>query len=145
MRRGRSRELEKNCDHGHTPSVTFPESDLLHAGEHLAFDVFYFRLYADRYRTYRSDMQYKESHQAVLYALLLHFRLLLHFFYGKPQHDDCCAEHFRSLPGFEAGFPPEIHTVPPWEGEVRRHLNKRLAHFAATRWKTPRPDMDYYA
>ncbi len=44
------------------------------------------------------------SRQAVVYPLLLHFRLLTDFFYGKPMQDDLAASHFQVVPGFDAGF-----------------------------------------
>jgi hypothetical protein len=125
--------------------MTFTETDLRLAVNHLAFDMFHFRLYADRYLKYERNAEHRSCYQAMIYSLLLHFRVLLHFFYGNPRKDDCCAEHFRMLPGFEAAFPPSIHARPSWEEEVRIHLNKRLAHFSATRWSENPPPMNYYA
>jgi hypothetical protein len=54
-------------------------------------------------------------------------------------------EDFRALPEFDVAFPKQMHAVPPWEGEVRKNLNKLLAHFTATRWRTTRPPMDDYS
>jgi hypothetical protein len=125
--------------------MSFTELDLRTAARHLAFDMFHFRLYAKMYEDRSQTYTHQAYFQAVIYALLLHFRLLLHFFYGEPKHNDCCAEHFRVLPGFETAFPPSIHVRPKWEEEVRMHLNKRLAHFTDTRWNGMQPSMDYYA
>ena len=122
--------------------MKFTETDLRLAVNHLAFDMFHFRFYSERYQ---KEAMHNACFQAMIYSLILHFRVLLHFFYGTPQNDDCCAEHFRILPGFEEAFPPSIHTRPLWEKEVRTHLNKRLAHFTATRWTVNPPAMDYYA
>jgi hypothetical protein len=111
------------------------EIELRMAVNHLAFDMFHFRLYTEMYpRLYRHP-QHRACYQAMVYSLLLRFRLLLHFFYGKPNRDDdCCVEHFRMLPGFDAAFPVELQTRPLWEPEMREHLNKRLAHFTSIRW-----------
>ncbi len=112
---------------------------------HLAFDMFHFRLYAKRYPRYQSNAEHRACYQAMIYSLLLHFRILLHFFYGTPKNDDCCAEHFRMLPGFEAAFPTSIHSRPPWEKRMVFQLNKRLAHFTATRWRENQPSLNEFA
>jgi hypothetical protein len=125
--------------------MQFTEIDLRLDVNHLAFEMFHFRLYAERYPKYQTKAEHKVCFQAVIYSLLLHFRVLLHFFYGTPSKDDCCAEHFRVLPGFELAFPASIHARPLWEEEVRIHLNKRLAHLTATRWTENPPPMDYFA
>jgi hypothetical protein len=125
--------------------MKFTETDLRLAVNHLAFDMFHFRLYAARYPKYQGNAEHHACYQAIVYSLLLHFRVLLHFFYGTPKNDDCCAEHFRILPSFEAAFPPSIHARPPWEEELRIHLNKRLAHFTATRWTENPPTLNDYA
>src|SRR2546422_1698283 len=125
--------------------MQFTETDLRLAVYHLAFDMFHFRLYAESYPKYQWKTEHKVCFQAMIYSLLLHFRVLLHFFYGTPWNDDCCAEHFRVLPGFEVAFPPSMHARPLWEEEVRIHLSKRLAHFTATRWTENQPSMNYFA
>jgi hypothetical protein len=125
--------------------MQFKETDLRLAVKHLAFDMFHFRLYAEGYPKYQGKTEHNVCFQAMIYSLLLHFRVLLHFFYGTPGNDDCCVEHFRVLRGFEVAFPPSIHARPLWEEEVRIHLNKRLAHFTATRWTENAPPMNCYA
>jgi hypothetical protein len=125
--------------------MVFDERDLRLAVNHLAFDMFHFRLYVQMYEDRTHIYSHRVHYQAVIYSLLLHFRVLLHFFYGTPRQDDCCAEHFRKLPGFEAAFPPSIHARPIWEQELAKHLHKRLAHFTATRWDKNQPPMNYYA
>ncbi len=124
--------------------MVFKEPDLRIAAVHLAFDMFHFRQYAATHEQLQNDPNHRACYQAMIYSMLLHFRVLMHFFYVKPDRDDCCAEHFRVLPGFEAAFPPSIHVPPIWEEEVRTHLNKRLAHFTATRWKENQPPLNYY-
>ncbi len=122
------------------------EIELRMAVNHLAFDMFHFRLYAEMYPRLYGHAQHRACYQAMVYSLLLHFRLLLHFFYGKPNRDDdCCVEHFRMLPGFNAAFPVELQTRPLWEPEMREHLNKRLAHFTSIRWRENAPSLNYYA
>jgi len=112
--------------------------------EHLAFDICHFRIYAERLKS-RPKQRDQADFQAMIYSLLLHFRLLIDFFYGKPLHDDCCVCHFNLLDGFENGFPASHRQEPKWKAEVSGHLNKRLAHFTASRWREARPPMDYYA
>jgi len=121
--------------------MVFTDVELRNAVRHLAFDMSHFRLYAGVHegRTHQTGL----CSQAITYSLLLHFRLLLHFFYGKPKGDDCCVDHFRVLPGFDVAFPSS--NPPVWEKELRQHLNKRLAHFTATRWNENAPSMNYYA
>jgi hypothetical protein len=120
------------------------KDELPKALEHLAFDICHFRLYVERLRS-GSTQQDRASFQAMLYALLLHFRLLIDFFYGKPTQDDCCVCNFDPLDGFEQAFPASLRQEPKWKAEVSGHLNKRLAHFTASRWRETRPPMDYYA
>jgi hypothetical protein len=48
------------------------------------------------------------------------------------------------LPGFDAAFPPAIHTPPVGARNASVNLNKRLAHLTATRWREKQPSMDYY-
>jgi hypothetical protein len=124
--------------------MTFTEVDLRSAVNHLAFDMFHFKHYAATHQTLLHDANHRVCYQATIYSMLLHFRVFLHFFYGQPKRDDCCAEHFRILPGFEQKFPASLHAVPIWEEELRIHLNKRLAHFTATRWKQNQPPLAYY-
>lgn len=118
--------------------MTFDEKELVEATKHLAFDMYHFRCYA---RIYNTRME-QPHRQAVIYALLLHFRVLLDFFYGKPTKDDVSVRHFDALPNFAARFRP---VVPPSNAaQVSNNLNKRLAHLTATRWRQPAPDMKYY-
>jgi len=118
--------------------------DELHkALEHLAFDICHFRLYVERLKS--GSKQDRADSQAMLYALLLHVRLLIDFFYGKPTHDDCCVCHFDLLDGFEQAFPASLRKEPKWKADISGHLNKRLAHLTASRWRETRPAMDHYA
>jgi hypothetical protein len=125
-------------------SVTFQESDLRMAVRDLAFDMAHFEHYAKTYTSLYSPL-HRACYQATIYSLLLHFRILLCFFFSAPQGDDCCVEHFRILPGFDAAFPGSLQTPPLWLPEMRTNLNKRLAHFTATRWKENPKPLDYYA
>jgi len=122
--------------------VTFDKDQLKKAVEHLAFEVQHFRCYARLHRENRLGASTPTVAQAVRYSLLLHFRLLLDFFYGRAQSDDCSVDHFKALPGFAAAFgsKPEPKDV----ATVREDLNKRLAHLTATRWEKKAPPMDYY-
>jgi hypothetical protein len=117
------------------------KDELPDALTHLAFDIFYFRLYVKKLKVGGAQ----ENFQAMIYSLLLHFRLLIDFFYGEPKQDDCCVCHFDLLDGFEQAFPLDLRAEPKWKREVSGHLNKRLAHFTASRWRDPRPVMDYYS
>lgn len=110
---------------------------------HLAFEFYHFGAYrnllnvASRFGACRSVVD-----QAARYALLLHFRILIDFFFRSPKDDDVAVPHFLVLGGFADKYrPPEkIRNIE----ELRGHLNKLLAHFTERRWKDPRPDMSYY-
>jgi hypothetical protein len=60
--------------------VKFTENDLRLAVNHLAFDMFHFRMYAQQYML---SKEHRACYQAMVYSLLLHF------FYGSPRADDC--------------------------------------------------------
>jgi hypothetical protein len=124
-------------------AMSFDRTELISAAYHLAFDVHHFRFYARLHKDSRLTTFGPAVHQAFLYSLLLHFRILLDFFYKPPRFDDCGIDHFRALPEFAGAFPPAIH-VPIGATEVSVNLNKRLAHLTATRWREPQPDMSYY-
>jgi hypothetical protein len=121
--------------------MAFSEAELAEAIEQIAFDFFHFRFY---WRHLHDNKCSKAAHQALLYALLLHFRLLWDFFYGTPQHDDCVAGDFRVFPKFQNAFPSQVK-APDGGKDLAVNLNKRLAHFTATRWgQTGKPPMKYY-
>ena len=120
--------------------VSFTQEELKQAVEHLAFDIHYFRVY---------DRLLKESRpipnpffQAMLYSVLLHFRVLVDFFYKEPQQDDCTVVHFNILPAFAESFPKLARPKELWR--VSQDLSKRLVHFTATRWRLSAPDMNHY-
>jgi len=52
--------------------MKYTQTDLTLAVNHLAFDMFYFRLYAERYPQYQSNGEHRACDQAMIYALLLH-------------------------------------------------------------------------
>jgi hypothetical protein len=85
------------------------------------------------------------TRQAVIYALLLHFRLLIDFFYGSPELDDLAAAHFSALLGFKAGFLETLTAKPEWVSDVKMNLNKRLVHVTETRRKEKGPRLTYYS
>jgi hypothetical protein len=124
--------------------MSFDRAELTTAVHHLAFDIHHFRFYGRVLKEGRLTALHPAVSQAILYSLLLHFRVLLDFFYKKPKHDDCCVGHFRVLQAFTAAFPTSINTPPPSSEEVSANLNKRLAHMTATRWREDQPDMSYY-
>jgi hypothetical protein len=123
-------------------SMTFEKPELKKALVELAFDVQHFRCYVQLYKNTKLQRVCPAAYQAVLYSMLLHFRLLLDFFYGKPKKDDCSVRHFRILQGFSTAFPASLLLAPP--DKVSFNLHKRLAHLTATRWEQPRPSMDHY-
>lgn len=124
--------------------MSFDRTELVKAAYHLAFDIHHFRFYARLLKEGRITAFGPAVHQAFLYSLLLHFRVLLDFFYREPVHDDCWVGHFKALPEFAAAFPSAIHAPPVGAREVSVNLNKRLAHMTATRWRERPPDMSYY-
>ena len=125
-------------------SRVFSVDELKKAVEHLAFEMQHFRCYSKIYKSSDLTRFSGAAHQAVLYALLLHLRLLIDFFYGEPKRDDCSVDHFNVLNGFEAAFPASIHLHSARNKQVSVDLNKLLAHMTATRWEKNRPPMDDY-
>ena len=110
--------------------------------EALAFEAYHFRCYLRMYRERRFS-------QATNYTLLLHLRVLIDFFYGPPLRDDCWVGHFRDfVPDFAARFEDCVAKSTCLNREevkaVGKHLDKRLAHLTATRWRQPQPAMGYY-
>jgi hypothetical protein len=122
----------------------FSVDELKKAVEHLAFEMQHFRCYSKLYKNSDLSRFCGAAHQAVLYALLLHLRLLIDFFYGEARQDDCNVDHFNVLNGFEAAFPASIHLHSARNKKMSADLNKLLAHMTATRWEKNRPPMNDY-
>lgn len=128
-----------NCE------VAVPKEDLEKAVVHLAFDVQHFLCYVELHKNLKLVCVCPAAAQAVAYAMLIHLRLLLDFFYGPPKQDDCWVGDFKALPGFSVAFPEQILSPTCDERQLlSTHLNKRLAHLTATRWRERAPSMDYY-
>jgi hypothetical protein len=131
--------MQGHCS-GTIEEMPLEAHELKPAAKHIAFDMYHFRYYAGLY--HRPSVH--PFRQAVIYSLLLHFRVLLGFFYRSPtQDDDVWIGDFQALPEFAATFPEIV--VRPETRELSKNLNKRLAHFTATRWRERQPDMGYYA
>ena len=64
--------------------------------------------------------------------------MLIAFFYVEPKDDDLCYSHFPP----EHGKTFEPRNIPDLKG-LRKNLNKRVAHFTATRLAL-QPDVQYY-
>jgi hypothetical protein len=122
----------------------FGPDELAKAAEHIAFEILHFRSYSALKTNAELRAACPAATQAVGYALLLHLRVLIEFFFCEPEQDDCHVVHFRALPGFTASFPPDIHERTPHTDEVTKYLNKLLAHFTANRWEDHRPAWDFY-
>ena len=122
----------------------FSVDQLKKAVEHLSFEMQHFRCYSKLYSNDDLRRFSGAAHQAVRYALLLHLRLLIDFFYGEATQDDCHVDHFNVLDGFEAAFPASIHLHSARNRKMSVDLNKLLAHMTATRWEKNRPPMDDY-
>jgi hypothetical protein len=119
-------------------------NDLEEALKHLAFDAHHFRAYSRLHREGSLSACSPLIAQGIRYSLLLHFRVLTNFFSGPPQRDD------RWVGDFTQFFSEELRrsgalTPNPKLKDVAKQLNKRLAHFTATRWEEQAPDMQYYA
>jgi hypothetical protein len=125
--------------------MQFDKKQLKKALKEFAFDVQHFRCYVQMHRNGTLD-GHPTTGQAVRYALLLHMRVLLDFFYGPTREDGVGVGHFRrTLPEFGAKF-PKIKTPKPRDAEeVRLNLHKRLAHLTAARWEKRPPNMEYYS
>jgi hypothetical protein len=122
----------------------FSPDELVKAAEHIAFEVHHFRSFAVLKNNQELRALCPAATQAVGYALLLHLRVLIEFFFCEAEQDDCHVDHFRSLPGFTTAFPASIHERTQHTDEVVKYLNKLLAHFTATRWEERRPAWGYY-
>ena len=128
-----------------TPTArAFSVDELKKAVEHLAFEMQHFRCYSKLYSNDDLCRFSPAAYQAVRYALLLHLRLLVDFFYGEPQQDDCHVDHFNVLDGFETAFPANIHIHTSRNKKMSVDLNKLMAHMTATRWEKHRPSMNDY-
>jgi hypothetical protein len=125
-------------------SRTFNSDELKKAVEHLAFEMHHFRCYRKLDRSADLSRFSSAASQAVRYALLLHLRLLIDFFYGEPKQDDCHVGHFNILDGFEGAFPASVHLHSAQAKKMGTNLNKLLAHLTATRWEKNRPPMSDY-
>ena len=125
-------------------SRTFTVDELKEAVKHLAFDMQHFRCYSKLYSDVHLQQFSAAASQAVRYALLLHLRLLIDFFYGEAKQDDCHVDHFNVLDGFEAAFPGNIHHRSAGITKINSDLNKFLAHMTAARWENNRPPMNEY-
>jgi hypothetical protein len=122
----------------------FWPDELIKAAEHIAFEIQHFRSYTVLHNNPHLRTICPAASQAVGYALLLHLRVLMEFFFCEPEQDDCHVVHFRALRGFMAAFPPDIHERTKHTDEVAKYLNKLLAHFTANRWEEHRPAWNYY-
>jgi hypothetical protein len=122
----------------------FDVGELTKAVEHLAFEMQHFRCYSKLHGNDDLARLCPAARQAVMYALLLHLRLLIDFFYKDATQDDCTVDHFNILDGFQAKFPASIHTNDANVKKMSTDLNKLLAHVTAARWEKPRPPMNEY-
>src|ERR1039458_6328359 len=74
--------VQKIKNRNTSASRRFSVDELKKAVEHLAFEMQHFRCYYKLYTNADLSRFSGAAHQAVLYALLLHLRLLIDFFYG---------------------------------------------------------------
>src|ERR1017187_2320395 len=116
-------------------SRAFSVDELKKAVEHLSFEMQHFRCYNKLYTNGDLSRFSGAARLAVRYALLLHLRLLVDFFYMGAEQDDCHVDHFNVLDGFEADFPASIHLHSARSKKLSVDLNKLLAHFTTTRWE----------
>ena len=110
----------------------------MQAAEHIAFEIQHFRCYSVLKSNKDLSALRPAATQAVGYALLLHLRVLIEFFFCDPELDDCHVVHFHAIAGFTDAFPPAI------DERTTHTVNKLLAHFSATRWEAHPPAWDYY-
>lgn len=124
--------------------MTMTRKDLCNALEHLAFEVHHFQCFSKLYKNRKLARMCPAATQAVHYALLIHMRLLLEFFFIKPKRDDVSVMHFADAidPGVVSASQAQ------WEEaelkELRSQLNRKLAHFSKDRWIGQRTPMDFY-
>lgn len=124
--------------------MRYTSDELKKALKEIAFDMQHFRCYV-ALSGQRGLLRYPTVHQAVVYSLLLHLRVLLGFFYVPPKHDDVWVWHFgETFECFKTQFEPISDPTPDDVAQVSKELHKRLAHLTATRWKKKAPSMDFY-
>jgi len=109
---------------------------------HIAFDIYHYECYATLWSQPQLRARSSAAQQAMIYALLLHLRLLLVFFYRPSKFDDCNLDRFSILPGFMHRFGKLRHRRQV--EKTIENLNKRLAHITARRWRVRAPIMQYY-
>jgi len=107
----------------------------------LAFEFFHFRLFRSMIRIQLPQGQT----QAVIYAFLLHLRIILNFFYMRPTQDDIGIQHVEAVvPSFKHRManpnPLSVHEAKT----LKDALNKKLVHLTGSRWRTKRTDFDFY-
>lgn len=121
---------------------TYSRVELIKAAGELAFETQHFRCY----RTLKDDRKLAAfsaaASQAVGYTSLIHLRVLVGFFFGRPSQDDCNVDHFKVLSDFV--FPDSWHVRTADTDKVIEVLNKRLAHLTATRWEKSAEPWDFY-
>src|SRR6478672_3222190 len=78
---------EKARNHNCPPPRVFSVDELKKAVQHLSFETYHFRCYTELYKNPDLMAFTMAARQAVQYALLLHLRLLINFFYGRANQD----------------------------------------------------------
>jgi hypothetical protein len=126
-------------------SPRFDKQELTHALEHLAFEIRWFRIFEQRAKDGSLHLRDSSCGQAVGYCVLIHFQILLAFFYDtQPRKDDVVVTDFRAMRGFSKAFPTVRDLSQEERNGVLEELNKRLAHQTARRWREKAPNMDFY-
>jgi hypothetical protein len=113
----------------------------------LGFEIFHYQIHRQLVRTnpFLPQLYDDAVEQAIMYALLLHFRLLIDFFYlPQAKQDDIVAQNFIALPGFDKSVLRKLRK-PTWLEGMRAELSKRLAHLSEARLDDHAPGFDYYA
>jgi hypothetical protein len=122
----------------------FQEKQLIQALRNLAFETWHFRCLS-QVRREKQMPSWNTMRQAVGYALLVHIRVIISFFYGRATLPrDCHAYHFSRLEGFDAKFPAALCERTENIERLIEALNQFLAHFSSARWEMDRKPWTFY-
>jgi hypothetical protein len=89
-------------------SRQYSHDEQVKAAKHIAFEIHHFRCYSELKNSGELRTLCPAASQAVGYALLMHLRVLIDFFFSAAEQDDFHVDQFRSQPGFDAAFPPSL-------------------------------------
>jgi len=133
--------LALDADAKKVETMSFELHEAENVVEELAFEFFHFRLFRSMIRSRQPQGQ----SQAVLYAFLVHLRIILDFFYMSPKQDDIGIQHVEALlPSFKNRMANPNSLSAHDAKTLKDALNKKLVHLTGARWRMKNNDFDFY-